>query len=51
MAPMNMVYEILKESWHIYLDVSVYMLFGFLMAGILYVFFKADSIKRYLYPI
>ena len=45
---MNMVYEILKESWHIYLDVSVYMLFGFLMAGILYVFFKADSIKRYL---
>ena len=45
---MNMVYEILKESWHIYLDVSVYMLFGFLMAGILYVFFKADKIKRYL---
>lgn len=45
---MNMVYEILKESWHIYLDVSGYMLFGFLMAGILYVFFKADKIKRYL---
>jgi uncharacterized protein len=45
---MNMVYEILKECWHIYLDVSVYMLFGFFVAGILYVFFKADKIKRYL---
>jgi uncharacterized membrane protein YraQ (UPF0718 family) len=45
---MNMVYEILKESWLIYLDVAVYMLFGFLVAGILYVFFKADKIKKYL---
>jgi uncharacterized membrane protein YraQ (UPF0718 family) len=43
-----MVTQILKESWHIYLDVSIYMLFGFLVAGILYVFFKADNIKRYL---
>ena len=45
---MNIIYEILKESWKIYLDVSVYMLFGFFVAGILYVFFKADKIKRYL---
>jgi uncharacterized membrane protein YraQ (UPF0718 family) len=45
---MNIVYEILKESWHIYLDVSIYMLFGFFVAGIMYVFFKADQIKKYL---
>ena len=45
---MNIIFEILKESWHIYLDVSIYMLFGFFIAGILYVFFKADKIKQYL---
>ncbi|RLB93777.1 MAG: permease [Deltaproteobacteria bacterium] len=45
---MSIIYEILKESWHIYLDVSIYMLFGFFVAGILYVFFKPDKIKQYL---
>jgi uncharacterized protein len=45
---MTIVYEILKESWHIYLDVAIYMLFGFIVAGILYLFFKADQIKKYL---
>jgi len=44
----TMIYDILKESWLIYLDVAVYMLFGFFMAGILYVFFKPDKIKQYL---
>ena len=48
MTPMTILYEILKETWQIYLDVSVYMLFGFFMAGILYVFFKPDKIKKYL---
>jgi uncharacterized membrane protein YraQ (UPF0718 family) len=36
------------EVWHIYLDVSIFMLFGFFVAGLLYVFFKADKIKKYL---
>ncbi len=45
---MTIIYEILRESWHIYLDVAIYMLFGFFVAGILYVFFKADKIKQYL---
>jgi len=48
MTPMTTLYEILKETWQIYLDVAVYMLFGFFMAGILYVFFKPDKIKKYL---
>lgn len=48
MTIMTMIYEIVKESWQIYLDVAVYMLFGFLVAGILYVFFKPDKIKKYL---
>jgi uncharacterized protein len=45
---MTIIYEILIESWSIYLDVAIYMLFGFFVAGILYVFFKADKIKKYL---
>ena len=48
MTPMTILYEILKETWRIYVDVAVYMLFGFFMAGILYVFFKPDKIKKYL---
>ena len=45
---MEFVYEIFKESWYLYLDVAIYMLFGFFVAGLLYVFFKADKIKQYL---
>ena len=48
MTLMTTLYEILKETWQIYLDVAVYMLFGFFMAGVLYVFFKPDKIKKYL---
>ncbi len=40
--------DILAESWHIYLDVSFYMLFGFFVAGVLNVFFRPDHIKKYL---
>ena len=43
-----MVYDILKEAWYLYLDVAVYMLFGFFVAGLLYLFFKPDKIKHYL---
>ncbi len=45
---MTTIIEILKASWHLYLDVAIYMLFGFFIAGILYIFFKADQIKKYL---
>lgn len=45
---MTLIQDILSEIWHVYLDVSVFMLFGFLVAALLYVFFKADRIKQYL---
>nr|WP_321403571.1 SO_0444 family Cu/Zn efflux transporter [uncultured Desulfobacter sp.] len=45
---MTTIKNIVFEIWHVYLDVSVFMLFGFLVAALLYVFFKADRIKRYL---
>ncbi|WP_394699449.1 SO_0444 family Cu/Zn efflux transporter [uncultured Desulfobacter sp.] len=40
--------QIFFEIWHVYLDVSVFMLFGFFVAALLHVFFKADKIKNYL---
>jgi uncharacterized protein len=45
---MNILYEILMESLDIYLDVAIYMLFGFFVAGLLYVFFKPEKIRQYL---
>lgn len=45
---MNMIYQLAGEVSGIYLDVAVYMLFGFFVAGLLYVFFKADKVKKYL---
>lgn len=45
---MTTIKQMLFEIWHVYLDVSVFMLFGFLVAALLYVFFKADKIKKYL---
>lgn len=45
---MNVIIQILSEIWHVYLDVSIFMLFGFFIAGLLHVFFKADFIKQYL---
>ena len=45
---MTMIYERLKQSWLLYLDVAVYMLFGFFVAGLLYLFFKPEKIKQYL---
>ena len=45
---MTMGWDILNEAWHLYLDVAVYMLFGFFVAGLLSLFFKPDKIKHYL---
>lgn len=45
---MTTIKNIIFEIWHVYLDVSVFMLFGFLVAALLYVFFKTDRIKKYL---
>lgn len=45
---MNFLAEILSEVWNIYLDVAVFMLFGFMVAGLLHVFFKTENIRTYL---
>jgi uncharacterized protein len=45
---MNIFFEMLYASWDILLKSSIYMLFGFFVAGILYVFIKPEKINRYL---
>lgn len=45
---MEIVWGVLKESWHIWMEASVYLLFGFFVAGIIHVFFTPEKIVKYL---
>ncbi len=45
---MDLMADLLKASWDIYLDVAVYMLSGFFIAGLLHAFFKPDKVRYYL---
>lgn len=45
---METIKNIIFEIWHVYLDVSVFMLFGFVVAALLHVFFTPNLIKKYL---
>ncbi len=40
--------EIILASWQVFYESAVYMLLGFFIAGILYVFIKPETIGRYL---
>jgi uncharacterized membrane protein YraQ (UPF0718 family) len=49
MAPvMNFLIDMLRESGHLLLDASVYILFGLLVSGLFRVFLSPDSIGRHL---
>ena len=45
---MNFVMDVLKTSWHLLLDASVYILFGLLVSGLLRVFLNPSSVIRHL---
>jgi len=45
---MNALYGILNSSWHMFLESSIYMLFGFFCAGLIYAYVKTDMIGQYL---
>jgi uncharacterized membrane protein YraQ (UPF0718 family) len=45
---MNIIISILGASWEVFYESAVYMLFGFFIAGILYVFIKPETVGRYL---
>lgn len=44
----QMILSILSASWQVFYESAVYMLFGFFMAGIFYVFIKPETIGRYI---
>lgn len=45
---MNFIIEVFKESWHLLLDASVYILFGLVVSGFLRVFLNPNSVVRHL---
>lgn len=45
---MKIITDIVLQIWQVYLDVSLYMLFGFLIAALLHAIFKPNKIKQYL---
>ncbi len=47
-GPMNLLLDMLRESWHLLLDASVYILFGLLVSGLFRVFLNPDTIGRHL---
>ena len=45
---MTIIFEILKEILFFLNEVSVYLLFGFFIAGILHIFFPDEMVRRHL---
>ena len=45
---MALFLDMLRESWHLLLDASVYILFGLLVSGLFRVFLNPDTIARHL---
>ncbi len=45
---MNYIIEFLNEFYHLFLEMSPYLLLGFLFAGILYVYLPKEKLTRYL---
>lgn len=45
---MNFIIEVLKASWRLLLDASIYILFGLMISGFLRVFLNPNSVVRHL---
>ncbi len=45
---MEVIIGILRESWDILMESSIYILFGFFVAGLLYIFVSPEKIAKYL---
>jgi uncharacterized membrane protein YraQ (UPF0718 family) len=44
----ELLINILQESWHILLDASVYILLGLAVAGLIRVLLNPDSVARHM---
>jgi len=45
---MNILLEILTESWELLQDSSIYVLFGIFVAGLMHVFVRPEAVSRHL---
>lgn len=45
---MNLFVDILSQSWMVLEESAVYMLFGFLVAGLMSALIRQDHVTRYL---
>jgi uncharacterized membrane protein YraQ (UPF0718 family) len=45
---LNFIIEVLKASWLLLLDASIYILFGLVVSGFLRVFLNPNSVVRHL---
>jgi uncharacterized membrane protein YraQ (UPF0718 family) len=45
---MNIIIEVLNESWHLLLEASAYILFGLAVSGMFRVFLNPSSISKHL---
>jgi len=45
---MNLLFDILLESWHLLLESSVFILFGLIVSGLLRVFLDPGTVSRHL---
>jgi len=45
---LNFIIEVLKASWHLLLDASIYILFGLMISGFLRVFLNPNTVSMHL---
>ena len=45
---LTFIRDCLQASWYVFVESSPYMLFGFFIAGIFFVFLKPEKVARYL---
>lgn len=45
---MNFILDFGRETWHLLLDASLFILFGILISGLLRVFLNPNAIARHL---
>jgi uncharacterized membrane protein YraQ (UPF0718 family) len=45
---LNLILQIISESWQLFCESSIYVLFGILVAGMLYIFLNPGTVARHL---
>ncbi len=48
-STMGILLKILESSWTIFQEAALYLLFGFVVAGILHAYIRTDSVVKYLH--